>query len=143
MTNINKNTSKNDKNKSGINTVATAIGLTGGLIAATLGANLLFNTKKGKSSLKHIKSFAFKMKGEALEKLEKAKEVSEEGYHKAIDEITEKYKKIKGMTIEEVVEVANELKSGWKKAHVEAKKMMKPVAKTVKKTVKTIKNEIK
>lgn len=102
--------------------VAIATGITGLLVAATLGTNFLFNTKKGKQSLKHIKSWAFKMKAELLEKLEKAKDINEAIYTKIVEELAEKYKKVKGMTVEEVQEMTQELKSQWKKIHAEVKK---------------------
>lgn len=104
--------------------VAIATGVTGLLVAATLGTHFLFNTKKGKQSLKHIKSWAFKMKAEVLEKLERAKDVNEAVYNKIVDELTEKYKKVKGMTVEEVHEIAKELKSQWRKVHGEVKKTL-------------------
>ena len=105
--------------------VAIATGVTGLLVAATLGTNFLFNTKKGKQSLKHIKSWAFKMKAEVLEKLERAKDVNEEVYHRIVDELSAKYAKVKGMTLEEVQEIAKEFKSQWKKVHGEVKKTLK------------------
>lgn len=117
--------------------VAIATGVTGLLVAATLGTHFLFNTKKGKQSLKHIKSWAFKMKAEVLEKLERAKEVNEEIYGKIVDELTEKYKKIKGMTVEEVQELAQELKTQWRKVHVELKKTLKEGNATSKQKSKT------
>ena len=118
--------------------VAIGAGITGLLVAATLGANFLFNTKKGKQSLKHIKSWAFKMKGEVLEKLEKAKDMSEATYMQVVDELGEKYKKVKGMTVEEVTEAVQELKGQWKKVHAEVKKTLKtPNAKSKTKSAKT------
>lgn len=117
--------------------VAIATGVTGLLVAATLGTHFLFNTKKGKQSLKHIKSWAFKMKAEVLEKLERAKEVNEEVYGKIVDELTEKYKKVKGMTVEEVQELAQELKTQWKKVHTELKKTLKEGNATSKSKSKT------
>ncbi len=117
--------------------VAIATGVTGLLVAATLGTHFLFNTKKGKQSLKHIKSWAFKMKAEVLEKLERAKEVNEEIYGKIVDELTEKYKKVKGMTVEEVQELAQELKTQWRKVHVELKKTLKEGNATSKQKSKT------
>ena len=117
--------------------VAIATGITGLLVAATLGTHFLFNTKKGKQSLKHIKSWAFKMKAELLEKLEKAKDINEAVYTQIVDELTEKYKKVKGMTVEEVQEIAQELKSQWRKVHTEVKKTLKEGnAKPKKKTAK-------
>ncbi len=117
--------------------VAIATGITGLLVAATLGTHFLFNTKKGKQSLKHIKSWAFKMKAELLEKLEKAKDINEAVYGQVVDELTEKYKKVKGMTVEEVHDMATELKSQWRKVHAEVKKTLKEGnAKPKKKTAK-------
>lgn len=105
--------------------VMIGAGVTGLLVAATLGAKFLFNTKKGKQSFKHIKSWAFKMKGEVLEKLEKAKEINEATYNTVVEELGEKYKKIKGMTLDEVAEVVSELKGQWKSVHAEVKKTLK------------------
>ena len=68
----------NTAKTSTVKKVVIATGITGLLAAATLGAHFLFNTKKGKQSLKHIKSWAFKLKGELLEKVEKAKDLNEE-----------------------------------------------------------------
>lgn len=116
--------------------VAIGTGITGLLVAATLGANFLFNTKKGKQSLKHIKSWAFKMKGEVLERLEKAKDISEVTYAQVIDELGEKYKKAKGMTVEEVAEIVAELKGQWKKVQAEVKKTIKEADAKSKKTAK-------
>lgn len=112
----------NTEKTSTMKKVAIATGVTGLLAAATLGAHFLFNTKKGKQSLKHIKSWAFKMKSELLDKLEKAKEVNKEVYDTVVDELSEKYKKVKGMTIDEVSEIAQELKSQWKNIQAEVKK---------------------
>lgn len=114
-----KNTSKNTKDN---NNIAIAAGITGLFASALLGAHFLFNTEKGKKSLKHLKSWSFKMKGELLEKLEKAKEIDEITYAKIIDDLSAKYQKIKGMTIDEVSEITKELKSNWKKIKDEAKK---------------------
>ena len=111
-------TTKKDNN----NNVAIAVGITGLFASALLGAHLLFNTEKGKKSLKHVKSWAFKMKGELLEKVEKIKDIDESTYHKLVDDLTAKYEKVKGMTLEEVSELSKELKSNWKKIKDEAKK---------------------
>ena len=114
MTTNNKKTTNNN--------IAKAIGITGLFASALLGAHLLFNTEKGKKSLKHIKSWAFKMKGELLEKIEKVKDIDETTYHKIIDDLSQKYQKVKGMTVEEIADITKELKSKWKKITNEAKK---------------------
>lgn len=137
-----KNTN-NVKKENHNHNIAIAAGITGLFASALLGAHFLFNTEKGKKSLKHLKSWSFKMKGELLEKLEKAKEIDETTYTKIVDDLSAKYQKIKGMTVEEVSEITKELKSNWKKIKDEAKKTQllskgqsKSVAKpAVKKTV--------
>lgn len=115
-----KNTPKNQKDTN--HNVALAVGITGLFASALLGANFLFNTEKGKKSLKHLKSWSFKMKGELLEKLEKAKNIDETTYHKIVDDLAAKYQKVRGMTVEELTEISKELKSNWKKIKDEAKK---------------------
>jgi len=112
---------KNDK-KPTTNNIAIAAGITGLFASALLGAHFLFNTEKGKKSLKHVKSWAFKMKGELLERVEKVKDIDEGTYHKIVDDLTQKYQKVKGMTVEEITELTKELKSNWKKIKDEAKK---------------------
>jgi len=118
MKKIDKKTNTNSTNKN----IAIAAGVTGLFASALLGAHFLFNTEKGKKSLKHVKSWAFKMKGELLEKIEKVKDIDESTYNKIVDDLTEKYQKIKGMTVEEVTELTKELKSNWKKIKDEVKK---------------------
>lgn len=133
-----KNTSSNTSKTTTGEKVIIGAGITGLVVAATLGAKFLFNTKKGKQSLKHLKSWAFKMKGDVLDKLEKAKEINEEAYNKIVDELGEKYSKIKGMTLDEVTETVKELKSQWKAVHAEVKKTLKGThAKPKPKTAKT------
>lgn len=134
---------KTDK-KTTSNNIAIAAGITGLFASALLGAHFLFNTEKGKKRLKHVKSWAFKMKGELLERVEKVKDIDEGTYHKIVDDLTEKYQKVKGMTVEEITELTKELKSNWKKIKDEAKKTnllqsgktkSKPVAKTASKVI--------
>lgn len=113
---------KNNNKKENNHNIAIAAGITGLFASALLGAHFLFNTEKGKKSLKHLKSWSFKMKGELLEKLEKAKNIDEATYHKIVDELSSKYQKVKGMTMEEISDVTKELKANWKKIKDEAKK---------------------
>jgi flagellin-specific chaperone FliS len=54
--------------------------------------------------------------------LEKAKEIDEATYTRIVDDLSAKYQKIKGMTVDEVSEITKELKSNWKKIKDEAKK---------------------
>ncbi|MES3031149.1 MAG: hypothetical protein V4697_01910 [Patescibacteria group bacterium] len=88
------------------------------LVGATLagiaaGAYFLFGPN-GKKHQKQAKSWAIKMKGEVIEKLEKAKDVSEANYHEIIDKVTTKYATGKYAAEEEVQELAADLKKHWK-----------------------------
>jgi hypothetical protein len=130
---------KNNNKKENNHNAAIVAGITGLFASALLGAHFLFNTEKGKKSLKHLKSWAFKMKGELLERLEKVKNIDETTYHKIVDELSTKYQKIKGMTVDEISEITKELKSNWKKIKDEAKKtqLLQSTKSAVKKTVST------
>lgn len=127
----------NNNKKENNHNVAIVAGITGLFASALLGAHFLFNTEKGKKSLKHLKSWAFKMKGELLERLEKAKNIDETTYHKIVDDLSVKYQKIKGMTVDEISEISKELKSNWKKIKDEAKKtqLLQSAKSAIKKTV--------
>jgi gas vesicle protein len=69
---------------------------------------------KGKIHQKHLKSWAIKMKGDIVEKLETAREVSEPVYHEIIDSVASEYKKGMKAGKEEVEELAKDLKKHWK-----------------------------
>lgn len=97
---------------------------------------------KGKKHQAQAKAWAIKMKGEVVEKLEQAKEITEPVYHEIIDAVTKEYKKGKRASLPEIEALAADLKKHWKtmsKLAIAAKadltKNAARVAKTVKKTV--------
>lgn len=98
--------------KSGISAGA-AIGI--GATAAALGAAayIMFGPE-GKKNKKAIKGWAIKMKGEIIEKLEQAKEITEPVYHKIIDTVSSKYAKAKNIDAKDVELVVAEVKKHWK-----------------------------
>lgn len=93
--------------------VGAKTGLAAAAIAAAAGAYFLYGTKQGKKTQKKIKSWALKAKGEVLEKLEKAKEVSEATYKSAVTDVMKKYAKLKKEHGPEVEAVGKELHSYW------------------------------
>lgn len=107
-----------------------------GVIAAAAGAYFLYGTKAGKKTQKKIHSWALKAKGEVLEKLEKAKTVSESTYMAAVSDVMKKYSKLKAEHGPEVEAVTRELKSYWNhlKKHLNE---TKPKAKAKKPKAKT------
>jgi len=52
-------------------------------------------------------------KGEVLEKLEMMKDVNEEAYHKVVDTVSDKYKKIKNIDPTELNAMRSDLKKHW------------------------------
>ena len=71
-----KNTSKKD---SYADDVAIGVGLTTAAVAAA-GAYFLYGSKSASKNRKQVKSWALKAKAEVLEKIEDAKEMSEDEY---------------------------------------------------------------
>ena len=103
-------------------------GLTGGQMigigatVAALGAAayVLFG-KDGKKNKKAIKGWAIKMKGEIIEKLEDAKEITEPVYHKIIDTVSAKYSKAKNIDAKDLEDAVSEVKKHWKTMMKDAK----------------------
>lgn len=117
--------------KTGVNKVAVGLGIGAAVAAGIAGAYFLYG-KDGAKNRKKIKSWMIKAKGEALEKIEKLKDVSEENYLAAITAVGEKYSKVKDATPEEVAELMNDLKKQWK--HMKAG--LAPKKKAAKKAAK-------
>lgn len=112
---------------------AAAIGAGVAGLAATA---YFFLGPDGKKNQKAVKSWAIKMKGDVVEKLENAREVGEPVYHQIIDTVAAKYEKGKATAPAEVQALAKDLKKHWKTISA-AIVPVKPKAKTTaKKTTK-------
>ncbi|HEY9584112.1 MAG TPA: hypothetical protein VJI33_00825 [Candidatus Paceibacterota bacterium] len=103
---------KNKTTKKGSGTLKLAI-LGASLAAAAAGAYFFFGPK-GKKHRATTRAWAIKMKGDIVEKLERAKDVSEPIYNKIIDSVASEYKKGKKASQEEIVALAQDLKKHWK-----------------------------
>src|SRR5574344_1193766 len=97
------------KGKSG---ASGAVALGASLAGLAASAYFLF-TEDGKKAQKQAKAWAIKMKGDVIEKLENAREVSEPIYHQIIDTVAAKHEKIKKNGPKEVKELAKDLKKHW------------------------------
>lgn len=100
------------KKKSNNNAVGIAV-LGASLAGLAAGAYFFFGPN-GKKNQKNAKAWAIKMKGDVVEKLEAAKEVTEPIYHKIIDTVAKKYAKGSKATEKEIDELAKDLKKHWK-----------------------------
>jgi hypothetical protein len=105
-------------------------------LAAT--AYFLFGPK-GKKNRQHTKAWAIKMKGEVVEKFEKAREITEPVYQEIIDTVAKEYKSGKKASQVEIDELANDLKKHWVAMSKLAMLAKKKVAKDVSKITKMVK----
>ena len=102
---------KKESTKSSSNTLKyTALGVSLAGIAATA---YFFLGPKGKKHQQHAKAWAIKMKGDVIEKLEKARDVTEPIYHNIIDVVAKNYEKSMKASHEEITSLANDLKKHW------------------------------
>ncbi len=115
---------------------AVKIGLIGAGVAS-MAAAYFFLGPKGKKHQKNTKAWAIKMKGEVVEKLETAKEISEPIYQALVDSVSEEYKKGMKAGSEEIDELAVDLKKHWKTISGSAKTAKKDVVRSAKKIAKT------
>lgn len=104
-------------------------------VAALAAASYYFFGPEGKKNQKKMKGWMIKMKGEIVEKMEGAKEVTEAAYHKIVDTVASKY--LKGASAAEAKMYVDMLKKQWKGIAASFAQKKKTAKKAVKKAVKT------
>jgi hypothetical protein len=129
--------------------VAVVAGVAVGLAALTAAGYFVLGPD-GKKNRKQIKGWTLKMKGDVLERLEKLREVTPEVYNSIIDDVGNKYGKLKSISGDEVVAIAADLKKHWnaisrdlKEAQNKGKKKVSSAKKTVAKKTPTPKAAVK
>jgi len=88
----------------------------GKLVAALVGAaaaGYYLYGPKGAANRQKVKAWSLKAKAEVLEKLEKAKDVSDKSYAETVDKVTAKYAKLKTVGDAEASKLNRELKRHW------------------------------
>ena len=95
----------------------------GALALAGIAGGYFLYGKDGAKNRKKIKSWGLKAKAEVLEKIEKAKDMSEADYHMIVDTVAKKYAQVKDMDQAELASFAKEMKGHWKsmKTHLAPK----------------------
>jgi len=93
---------------------AVKLAVVGASLAGLAATAYFFFGPKGKKHRQHAKAWAIKMKGEVIEKLEKAREITEPVYLTIIDTVAKEYKKGKKASQPEIEALANDLKKHWK-----------------------------
>jgi len=95
-------------------------------IAATA---YFFLGPKGKKHQQHAKAWAIKMKGDVIEKLEKAKEITLPVYNEIIDSVAKDYAKGAKASKAEIEAIAVDLKKHWRTISNTAKATKREVVK--------------
>lgn len=117
------------KKESQVKNVGKAVAVGAGIAALSAAAYVLFGPE-GKKNRKVIRGWAIKMKGEVIEKLENAKEISEPIYHDIVNKVSEKYAKVKNVNPEEFTKAVEDLRKQWKNMVRDAKPKKKVAKKT-------------
>lgn len=115
--------------------VAVKLGIIGASIAG-LAAGYYFLGPNGKANRTHAKAWAIKMKGDVVEKLEKAKDVSESVYREIVDSVAEEYTKGKKAGEREINALAEDLKKHWKSLSHSVKSAKRDVSASTKRVAK-------
>jgi hypothetical protein len=97
--------------KEGVSKVVKVASVTAGVFALAA-AGYYFFGPDGKKNQKKLKGWTIKMKGEVVEKLEKAKEITEPVYNNIVDMVAKKYATVSNQ--EDVAILAKDLKKHWK-----------------------------
>lgn len=110
--------------KSGANKGVVGLAIAGAAAAAIAGGYFFYG-KDGAKHRKNLKSWSIKAKAEVMDKLEKAKDLSEDSYHDAVDLVAAKYSSVKTINPDDVQAFARDLKKHWK----DIKREIMPAAK--------------
>lgn len=108
------------KKESQVKNIGKAVAVGAGIAALSAAAYVLFGPE-GKKNRKAIRGWAIKMKGEVIEKLENAKEITEPIYHDIVNKVSEKYAKVKSVNPEELAKAVEDLRKQWKNMVRDAK----------------------
>ena len=111
----------------------------GASLAGLAATAYFFFGPKGKKRREHAASWAIKMKGEVVEKLEKARAITEPIYREIIDTVAKEYKKGKKASHPEIEALAQDLKKHWKTMSKMAIAAKQEVAKNASRVAKTAK----
>ena len=88
-----------------------------GLAALAAAGAYFLRGEQGSRNRKMIRGWALKMKGEVLEKLEKAKKIDRGTYLRMVDNVAERYAKLESISAAELQHLTVELKNAW--AHID------------------------
>jgi hypothetical protein len=120
------------KSAGSVNKKAVVLGFAG-LTAAAVGAYYLYGSKDASKNRAKVKGWMLKAKGEVLEHLEGAQEITESAYMSAVDSIAKKYNELKTIEPSELESFITDMKSHWAGISKKVKSVVKPKVKKGKK----------
>ena len=120
----------NNKNKTALGMEITAT------VAAIAGAYYLYGSHNSTKHRKQLKSWMLRMKAEVMDKLDEVKDINEEAYNLIVSAVAEKYKQLKNVNSQDVIDLTGRMKGHWND-------IKKDIDKTTKKKVKMVKKEVK
>lgn len=126
--------------------IGIGVGLTAAAVAAA-GTFFLYGSKNAAKNRKAVKSWTLKAKAEVLEKIEQAKEMTQEEYEQLIDTVSTTYAGVKDASKADLSTFKKEMKEHWlqiaKTAAPKKKAAKKAVAKAVKKVTAPVAKVVK
>lgn len=117
--------------------IGLGVGLTAAAVAAA-GTFFLYGSKGASKNRKVVKSWILKAKAEVLEKLEQAKEMSQDEYEQLIDTVGTVYAQVKDASKVDIAGFKKEMKDHWNKIEKTAAPKKKAIKKAVAKAVKKV-----
>ncbi len=126
------------KNKKSADNTGKVIAIGAGVAAVGIMSYLLLGPA-GKKNQKKMKGWMLKMKGEVMEKMEDAKEVTTLAYENIVDEVGKKYKSLKNIDSNDLASEIASLKKGWKQVVLKTKKGISK--NSIRKTLPSIKKK--
>lgn len=120
---------------SGGEKVGIGVALSAAAIAAA-GTYFLYGSKDASKNRKKVKGWALKAKGELLERLEQAGNMTAEEYQQAVEKVVAGYAKLKHISAPELASLKKEMMASWKGIAGSGKSAKKAVKKAAKKVAK-------
>lgn len=134
-------TSKKNSGLSNGEKVGIGVALTTAAVAAA-GTYFLYGSPNASKNRKKVKGWALKAKGEVLEVLEKAGNMTAEEYQDAVEKIAAVYSGVQSVSKPEIEDFKKEMLSNWKKIvkdiNAGSKTAKKVAKKAPKKTAKKV-----
>ena len=111
----------------GKSVVVAGVATAAALMAGAAGAYWLYGSPESAKHRKMAKSFMLKARAEALEAVEKAKDMDKQTYLNIVDGVVARYSKLSGITSAELAQMTRDLKASWAHMHTIKAKMMAPM----------------